>query len=132
MCEHPDQGTFLYPVDSMPLWTEEGWTPYAQAALHRWSDEWLVTHFLTEVERVLWLVQVPPTLMGEEVWTRAVLGSCQHLAQVYHEFRRRYKARKVRRFVREALLDYIYWEPKEAPESAEADYLAPAAQVAGD
>ncbi len=52
------------------------------------------------------------TLLGEEVWARAALGACEHLAQVYHAFRRRYGARAVRRFVRRALVEYIYWEPR--------------------
>ncbi len=59
-----------------------------------------------------------------------MLGACEHLAQVYHEFRRRYGARAVRRFVRRALVEYIYWEPsREDAAPAEAEEAAPADEV---
>ena len=106
-----------------PSGREAGWTPFAQSALRAWSDERLLLLFQVETERLLCILQAPPKLLGEAVWTRAALGPCEHLAQVYHEFRRRYGARAVRRFVRRALVEYIYWEPpREAFEAtAEAE-----------
>jgi hypothetical protein len=136
MREHPDQSAFLFPTDAIPLWTREAWTPFARSALRAWNEERLLLLFEIEVERLLRLMQVPPGLMGEEVWTHAVLGACEHLAQLYHEFRRRFGARRVRRFVREVLLDYIYWEPEppdgdsEAAAEAEADEAEPLALAA--
>ncbi len=109
---HPDAAGYLAYEYTIPLWTRAGWTPFAQKALGTWSDERLLLLFQVETERLLRIIQAPPALLGEEVWTRAALGACEHLAQVYHAFRRRYGARAVRRFVRRALVEYIYWEPR--------------------
>ena len=81
---------------------------------------------------MLRILQAPPALLGEVVWTRAALGACEHLAQLYHEFRRRYGARAVRRFVRRALVEYIYWEPPRedaAPAEAAEMTAAPSVEV---
>jgi hypothetical protein len=131
MREHPDHATFLFPTDSIPVWHDFGWQPYGRGVLRTWSDEWLNLHFVMEFERLLRIIQTPPRLMGEETWTRAALDACQHLAQVYHEFRRRYSSRRVRWFVRRVLEEYISWEP--APESeaaAEAALLTPSDRAA--
>ena len=133
--QHPDAAGYLYDDYTIPLWTRAGWTPFAQSALRAWSDEWLLLLFQVETERLLRILQAPPALLGEAVWTPAALGACEHLAQLYHEFRRRYGARAVRRFVRRALVEYIYWEPpREAFEgTADAEEAAaPAATLAGD
>jgi hypothetical protein len=77
------------------------------------SDEWLLSCFLVELERLQRVIETPPELVGER-WTRAALGCCEHLTQIYHEFKRRYKARATRSFIG-ALQDYIIWQcPDEA------------------
>ena len=126
---HPDAAGYLYDEYTIPLWTPAGWTPFAQSALRAWSDERLLLLFQVETERLLRILQAPPKLLGEAVWTRAVLGACEHLAQLYHEFRRRSGARAVRRFVRRALVEYIYWEPPRE-DAAPADTEEAAALVA--
>ena len=114
MRAHPDQAGYLYPTDSIPCWSRDAWIPYERGALRVWTDEWLLVLFQMEVERLLRIVQTPPALLGEEVWTRAALGACEHLAQLYREFRRRYQARPVRLFVRRVLRAYVCWEcPRE-------------------
>ncbi len=113
MRRNPDQSAMLYTLDSLPCWSCEDWTPYGRGVLRTWSDEWLLEHFQMEVERLLRVVQAPPRLLGEEVWTHVALGTCEHLAQLYKEFRRRYGARAVRRFVRDVLNLYVCWVPRE-------------------
>ena len=119
MRTHPDQTLFLFPEQAIPLWTPLAWEPYQPRTLHAGSNDWLTTQVLLEVERLLRILQVPPSLMGQEVWTHAALGACERLAQLYHEFRRRFNARRVRRFFRQALLEYIYWEPASEPPAVE-------------
>jgi hypothetical protein len=86
MRAHPDASAYLAYDYTIPLWTQAGWTPYTASALRTWSDEWLLLHFQIEAERLLRILQTPPALLGEEVWTRAALGACEHLAQIYHAF----------------------------------------------
>ena len=69
--------------------------------------------FQIEMERLLRIIQAPPALLGEAVWTRAALGTCEHLAQLYHEFRRRYNARGIRVCVQQILRAYVTWEGPE-------------------
>ncbi|HEU5370083.1 MAG TPA: hypothetical protein VFU69_16550 [Ktedonobacterales bacterium] len=124
MRAHPDQAAFLYPEDSIPGWTRFFWTPYQRQALRSWSDEWLLFHFQLEVERLLRIMQTPPALIGEEDWTLAALGACGHLAQVYHEFTRRYWVRRVRSFVGDVLHAYVTWEgPRPAAPAPSAQII---------
>ena len=116
MRQHPDRATYLYPEYSIPLWTRAAWTPFARSALCLWSDEWMLELFQLEVERLLRLIQTPPALLGEAVWTRSALGTCEHLAQLYGELRRRYNARGIRVCVQQILRAYVTWEPEEEAE----------------
>ncbi|HEY7358721.1 MAG TPA: hypothetical protein VH590_19700, partial [Ktedonobacterales bacterium] len=111
MRQHPDQAAFFFPETSIPGWTRFFWTPYERRALRSWSDEWLLFHFQLEVERLLRIMQTPPALIGAEDWTRAALGACGHLAQVYHELKRRYGVRAVRRALRDLLYASVRWAP---------------------
>ncbi len=108
---HPDQAAAMHVEDAPPSWSRDDWTPYDRRCLRLWPDERLAFWWEVDTERLLLLVRVPPALMGEDVWTHAVLGACEHLAQVYHEFRKRYGARATRRFVRDTLNNYVCWEP---------------------
>ncbi len=108
----------LYAYASLPTWGAEDWRPYGRGVLASWSDERLLEHFQMEVERLLRIMQAPPALLGAEVWTRCALGTCEHLAQLYQQFRRRYGARRTRRFVRKFLITYVWWTPAETPEAA--------------
>ncbi len=55
-------------------------------------------------------MQEPPGLVGDDDWTRATLGASEHLAQVYHELRRRHNAARARCIVREALRCFVAWQ----------------------
>ncbi len=65
--QHPDAAGYLYDEITIPLWTQAGWTPYAQSALHAWIDERLLLLGQVETERLLRILQAPPKLLGEEV-----------------------------------------------------------------
>jgi len=116
MRAHSDQAADLAPQEAIPVWTRVAWTPYGRGVLRRWSDEGLVDQFHLEVERLLRISEAPPRLLGEEVWTQAALGTCEHLAQLYRELRRRYGARAVRQALRDALTRYVCWTPAEGGE----------------
>ncbi len=111
MRQHPDLAAqrFLYP--STPDWTREAWTPYDRGWLRVWTEAWLLECFQVEVERLLRIMQTPPALLGEEVWTRVALGTCERLAQLYQELRRRSGMRAARRLVRDTLENFICWYP---------------------
>ncbi|HLV97823.1 MAG TPA: hypothetical protein VKT82_04015 [Ktedonobacterales bacterium] len=120
MRAHPDQAAMLHAEDAPSSWSSDDWTPYDRRCLRLWSDEWLAFWWEVNTERLLLLVRVPPALMGEDLWTHVLLGTCEHLAQLYHQFRKRYGARATRRFVRDTLNNYVCWEPKkEAGQEAE-------------
>jgi hypothetical protein len=125
---HPDSAGFLYADETIPLWTQTAWWPYHREVLRSESEAWLLTRFQMEVECLLRIMQVPPALLGEEVWTRAALGSCERLAQVYHELRRRVGTSRARQVLREALSVYVTLEP---PREA-ADSLADVFTRVGD
>ncbi len=119
---HPDDAGFLYPDETIPLWTQTAWQLYRPDLVRSESEGWLLTRFQIEVECLLRIMQAPPALLGEEIWTRAALGSCERLAQIYHELRRRVGARSARRMLREVLSAYITLEPPaEAAETPKAE-----------
>jgi hypothetical protein len=103
----------LYAYASQPTWGAEDWRPYGRGVLRSWSKERLLEHFQMELERLLRIMQTPPALLGEAVWTHSALGTCEHLAQLYQEFRRRYGARRTRRFMCKVLTGYAWWFPAE-------------------
>ena len=107
---HPDQAASLFVTESMPGWDWGDWIPYDSRNLRQCSDELL-----------LHIVRMPPSLVGEALWTRSTLGTCEHLAQLYREFRRRYQARATRKFVQRVLTLYVLWEGPQAEEAAPAD-----------
>jgi hypothetical protein len=115
---NPDQSAMLYLLESLPCWTAEDWTPYRRGVLRAWGDEWLVEQVQIEVERLLRIVDTPPALLGEEVWTHAALGTCERLAQLYRELRRRCGARATRVALRRLLTGYVYWFPQEEAEAS--------------
>ena len=119
---HPDLAASLYPDEAPPGWDRGDWIPYDYGTLRRLSDEWLLLLFQINVERLLHTVRMPPALVGEERWTRSALGTCEHLAQLYREFRRRYQARATRKFVQHVLNLYVVWEgPVKPSEPAVGD-----------
>lgn len=105
---HPDLAALRFPIDSTPCWTEIAWQPYPRRILRVMTDEWLLSFWLVELERLQRIIETPPELIGER-WTRAALGCGEHLTQVYTEFKRRYKARPTRQFIGTLLQDYICW-----------------------
>ncbi|HLW02627.1 MAG TPA: hypothetical protein VKT82_28495 [Ktedonobacterales bacterium] len=116
---HPDQAAMLYNLDSLPCWSEVDWTPYGRGVLRSWKDERLLEHAQLEVERLLRIMLAPPRLLGEEDWTHAALGTCEHLAQLYRELRRRCGAHAVRVALRHLLTSYVCWVPEQDNEEEE-------------
>jgi hypothetical protein len=116
---HPDQTADLYPQQAIPVWTETAWTPYERGVLRGWEDIALLERVQLEVERLLRIIETPPALLGEEVWTHALLGTCEHLAQLYRELRRRCGARAVRVALRRMLTSYVCWTPEDEGEPAD-------------
>lgn len=100
---HPDLPADQYEDESEPQLNVAGWTAYERCWLRTRPEERLLHTFGVEVERLLRIMQEPPTLVGDDDWTHAALEACEHLAQVYHELRRRHKATRARAIVRDAL-----------------------------
>jgi len=106
---HPDLAALRFPTNSIPCWDEGAWVSYPRRGLPRLTDEQMLGLFLVELERLQRVIETPPELVGER-WTRAALGCCEHLTQIYHEFKRRYQARATRSFIGALLQDYICWQ----------------------
>src|SRR5262245_35760196 len=58
---------------------------------------------LDGVERLLRIADAEPALVGLTAWTCAALCACEHLAQLYTELKRRYKAAQARALVQAEL-----------------------------
>jgi hypothetical protein len=110
MQAHPDTAEHRFGRESEPSGKEAAWASYQRAYLREFSEQRLLWFFGIEVERLLRSVQESPLPIGASTWTQAVLGACEHLAQVYAELKRRYKAREARALVREELRIFIFWE----------------------
>ena len=106
---HPEAG-YRCGRESEPCWTEVGWASYPRRYLRAMSEESLRWLFMMEVERLVRSMEEAPGLVGGADWTRGVLGACEHVAQVYGEWRRRHKARRARTIVREELAAFVAWE----------------------
>ena len=93
--------------DSLPDWHETALLRYAGQSLRGLSEEALGWVWGMEVERLLRLAQLPPGELGEGAWLAAVLAASEHVAQVYHEWRRRCGAMRARAIVREQLQRFL-------------------------
>jgi hypothetical protein len=110
MRQHPERAAYRFGRESEPCWQAVAWASYERRCLRELAEETLLVIFGMEVERLLRIMQEPPMLVGDLDWTRATLGACEHLAQVYGELKRRHKAMHTRALVREELRGYITWQ----------------------
>ena len=107
---HADQPAYRFGCESEPGWTAVAWASYDRRCLRDLPEETLLGIFGREVERLLRIMQEPPGLVGDDDWTRATLGASEHLAQVYHELRRRHNAVRARYILREELRRFVTWQ----------------------
>jgi hypothetical protein len=121
--QHPET-PYRFGRESEPCWQEAAWATYDRACLRTLNEETLRWLFGVEVERLLRLAQESPTLVGQGDWTKAALGVTEHVAQLYHELRRRCKAGQARAMLREELQRFVAWEAsKEDGESPSPNHL---------
>jgi hypothetical protein len=103
--------------ESEPDWHETNLLRYGRC-LGRLSEElqrWILG---MEVERILRLVQLPPSELGQGAWVAAVLAACEHVAQVYQVWRR-YRAARAREMLREELQRFLDWRSPAEPVALE-------------
>jgi hypothetical protein len=81
---------------SIPCWTDKAPGPSEQQPLRAVTEDRLLWGWEVEVERLWRSSETPPSLLGWEVWTQAVLGVGGHLAQLYGELQRGHGARRAR------------------------------------
>jgi hypothetical protein len=115
--------------DSLPDWHETALLRYAGVSLRGLSEEGLCWVWGMEVERLLRLAQVSPGELGQGAWLAAALAASEHVAQVYLEWRRRYKATRARAIVREQLQRFLDWRSPYEPLQTEEAPRALAAAV---
>jgi hypothetical protein len=113
--KHPRATRYHYRVESEPRWVDAAWASYEREILAEFSQAMLLWIFGMEVERLLRIAEEHPSLVGQEEWTRAVLGASEHLAQLYAELKRRHSWQQARAMLREALRCFVtrdgYVEP---------------------
>ncbi len=111
---HPDLAALRYERESRPRWDVGRWDRAERRCLRDLCEETLLRLFVIEVERLLRILREPPGLVGNADWARATLAACEHVAQVYHELRRRHNAVRARYLLREELRHYVTWQPDRA------------------
>ncbi len=119
LAANPDTRAYRYGDDSGPDWEALAWAGYPRSILRQLNEQTLLRIFGMEVERLLRIAQEHPYLVGSADWTGAALSASEHLAQLYAELKRRYKATQARAFVREELRRFVEWERN--GETAEGD-----------
>ena len=114
---HPDLADDRFGQESETDWEHVTWTFAEPRCLRELCEATLLWMFNCEVERLLRIIQEPPTLVGSCEWTQAALVACGHIAQVYAELRRRqpagagyHKAKRARAIVREELRRFVTWQ----------------------
>ena len=125
---HPDLAASRFERESDACWDDAAWASYDRRCLRDLDEETLLWIFGMEVERLLHIMREPPSLVGDATWARAALGASEHLAQVYHELRRRYHAVRARYMLREDLRRFVTWQREGKATAAQA--VAPTAAAA--
>ncbi|HLW03698.1 MAG TPA: hypothetical protein VKT82_33940 [Ktedonobacterales bacterium] len=97
-----------------PYWTEIATFSYDPLCLRELSAKRLRWILGMEAERLLRIAQVAPAEVGVVTWTLAVLGVCEHVADLYAEFKRRHKAMPARNIVREEVQRVLGWRARAA------------------
>jgi len=96
--------------ESEPDWHECNLLTYDRRNLREMGEQSLRWLLGMEAERLLRLEQISPSELGKAAWLAGVLAASEHVAQVYHELRRRYKAARARAILREDLAAFIAWQ----------------------
>ena len=101
--------------ESEPDWHETNLLRYGRCLgrLREEAQRWLLG---MEVERLLRLVQLSPSELGQGAWLAATLAASEHVAQVYQVWRRRYKAARAREMLCEELQRFLAWRSPQEPE----------------
>ena len=107
---HPAAERYRYARESEPRWEAAPWTRAEPAVLRACSEALLLAFCWIEVERLLRIANAAPKLVGQTGWTCAALSACEHLAQLYTELKRRYKAQHARAIIREELRRFVEWQ----------------------
>ncbi len=116
---------YRFGLRSAPCWSQTMTLPYEGRALRGEEEETLLWYLGMDIERAYRITQADPTEVGENLWTLTLLSACQHVAQVYRELRRRYRAKRARELVWDALRLFVSWG-REPPGTA---LSAPGTQV---
>lgn len=114
--EHITLDPYRFGRESEPDWHETNLLSYGRC-LGRLNEEMQRWMLGMEVERLLRLVQLSPSELGQGAWVAAVLAACEHVGQVYHVWRRRYKAARAREMLREELQRFLDWRSPAEPEA---------------
>jgi hypothetical protein len=112
--QHPCLNPYRFGDDSDPGWDETTLLTYDRRCLRDLSEASVRWLFGVEVERILRLIQTSPALLGEGAWVASLLAACEHIAQVYHELKRRHKAMQARATLREELRLFLEWQGEKA------------------
>ena len=117
---HPEQEAYRFGRESEPCWEASAWASYDWRCLRTFSEATLLWLFGMEVERLLRIMQEPPSLVGGVDWTRAAPGASEHLSQVYKEVKHRQPAQagqgralRARGILREALRRFSVGEDEQ-------------------
>ncbi len=110
----PDTCAYRFGRESEPVWKASAWARYPRAILRQLREETLLGIWGMEVERLLRIAQEHPCLVGQMEWTGAALCASEHLAQLYAELKRRFKAERARALLREELRRFVEWEQRKA------------------
>jgi hypothetical protein len=94
MSQHPECAPYRFGRESEPCWEAPAWASYDWRCLRALSEATLLWIFGMEVERLLRIMQEPPSLEGGVDWTKATPGASEHIIQVYRELKRRQPASK--------------------------------------
>ncbi len=111
--------------ESEPDWHETNLLRYGRC-LGRLSEDLQRWVLGMEVERLLRLVQLSPSELGQGAWVAGVLAACEHVAQVYQVWRRRYRAARAREMLHEELQRFLDWRSPAEPETNETPPLVEA------
>ena len=128
----PGAPRYRFGRPSEPCWSQTITLPFVLRDFKKLEEVDLLTLAGIELERLYRVAQTAADEIGETLWTLTLMASCLHLAQIYQELKRRYKARQAREILREALRLFVSWRPDETlaalliPQPTQARDHAPA------
>ena len=108
---HPAVPEERFDWETKTDWKRVVWTFADPWELREWNEATLRAFFIMEVERLQRILGESPRLVGDVYWTLAAMVSCAHLAQYYHELRRRGTPQAARAMLRADLRQFVTWQP---------------------